>query len=165
MKPVFTLRSYDASDADALEAICRAAINRLGPRGYRPEQVSAWLSIAPGAADLHRFYCDGRYTLVAAGPDDRPIGFSDLAGNGHIRFLYVDPDHAGRGVGSALVSGLLGQAHKSGLARVYSNASELARPVFERAGFQCIARQEHEIAGSTIHNFRVRLELPAKDAT
>ncbi|KZY30104.1 hypothetical protein A3731_05450 [Roseovarius sp. HI0049] len=132
---------------------------RLGPRGYRPEQVSAWLSIAPDAAEFHRLYCDGRFTLVATEPDGAPIGFSDLARNGHIRFLYVDPDHAGRGLGSALVAALLAQAQRLGLTLVYSDASELARPVFERAGFRCITRQEHEIAGSVVHNFLVQRDI------
>ena len=161
MKVAVTLRPYADSDADALALIYRRGVECLGPRAYRPEQVAAWLSITPQPAEVHRIYTDGRHAIVAAGPDGSPVGFADLAASGHIRFLYVDPDHAGQGVGRALVASLLDRARKLSLPCVFSDASELARPVFERAGFTCIARQEHEIAGTRIHNYHMSVSVPS----
>ena len=160
MNASVTARPYQARDADALAAIYRKSVERLGPRAYRPHQIAAWLSIAPAASELHHLYSDGRYALVAVKPDGAPVGFGDLAGDGHIRFLYVDPDVAGQGIGRAIVADLLRHAQVRSLKTVFSDASELAQPVFLRAGFKCIARQEREIDGIRIHNFHMCLALP-----
>ncbi len=164
MKRTVTLRPYAEADADALALIYRKGVERLAPRAYRPEQVAAWLSITPQPADLHRIYTDGRHAIVATGPNGAPIGFADLAANGHIRFLYVDPDHAGRGVGRAMIASLLDHARTLTVASVFSDVSEVARPVFERAGFRCIARQEHDIAGTRIHNYHMSAIVARTDS-
>lgn len=163
MIPPVTLRPYETGDADALAAIYRNGVERLGPRAYRPEQVAAWLSIAPSAQDLDRIYRDGRFTRVALDQRGVPIGFGDLANTGHIHFLYVDPDFAGQGIGRALVAEFLREAQRQSLDTMFSDASELARPVFLRAGFKCIARQEHEIGGIKIHNFHVCFAVPERE--
>ncbi|RVT81743.1 GNAT family N-acetyltransferase [Rhodobacteraceae bacterium CCMM004] len=160
MPGMITLRPYTGSDADALVAIYRKSVRRLGPRAYRPDQVAAWLSVAPDRTEMHRLYTDGRHAIVAVDPNGAPVGFSDLAGNGHIRFLYVDPDHVGRGVGRAMVAALLDHARTLAVVSVFSDASDLARPLFERAGFTCIARQEHRIAGIRIHNHHMSASVP-----
>ncbi|WP_375174614.1 GNAT family N-acetyltransferase [Pseudooceanicola sp.] len=160
-----TLRLYESSDAEALSAICRKAVIHLGPHAYRPDQVAAWLSLAPDAATLHQIYSDGRHAMVAADVASGPIAFADLTDTGHIRFLYVDPDHAGRGIGAALVKELLEHARDAGICSVWSDASELARRVFERADFACVSRQEHEIAGTWIHNFLMRKCVLGADAS
>ena len=147
----------------ALAAIYRKGVERLGPRAYQAEQVAAWLSIAPSVQDLDRIYRDGRFTRVALDPSGAPIGFGDLANTGHIHFLYVDPDFAGQGIGRALVAEFLREARRRSLDTVFSDASELARPVFLRAGFKCIARQEHEIGGVKIHNYHVCFAVPERE--
>ncbi|XDA97061.1 GNAT family N-acetyltransferase [Sulfitobacter sp. LCG007] len=91
-------------------------------------------------------------------PGGRPI-----AGDGHIRFLYVDPDFTGQGIGRALVAELLCEARRRSLDTVFSDVSELARPVFLRAGFKCIARQEREIAGIRIHNHHMCFAVPERE--
>lgn len=165
MTAVATLRPYAEADANALAAIYRKGVERLGPRAYRPEQVAAWLSIAPTASDLNRLYSDGRCALIAVNPDGAPVGFGDLAGDGHIRFLYVDPDFAGRGIGRAIIAALLREASLQSIKTVFSDASELAHPLFLRAGFQCIARQERGINGIRIHNYHVCFAVPGGPRT
>ncbi|MEQ5872095.1 GNAT family N-acetyltransferase [Sagittula sp. NFXS13] len=160
MNPPISIRSYKKGDAGALADIYRKGVERLGPRAYRPEQVAAWLSIAPSARDLDRIYCDGRFTRVALDQNGAPIGFGDLAKTGHIHFLYVDPDFAGQGIGRALVAEFLRDARCQSLETVFSDASELARPVFLRAGFKCIARQEHAISRTRIHNYHMCFAVP-----
>lgn len=163
MTRTITLRPYETEDAGALAAIYRKGVERLGPRAYRPEQVAAWLSIAPSAQDLDRIYRDGRFTRVALDQNGAPIGFGDLASTGHIHFLYVDPDFSGQGIGRALVADFLREARCQSLATVFSDASELARPVFLRAGFKCIARQEHQLGGIRIHNYHVCFAVPEQE--
>lgn len=165
MTRTITLRPYETGDAGALAAIYRKGVERLGPRAYRPEQVAAWLSIAPSAQDLDRIYRDGRFTCVALDHSGAPIGFGDLANTGHIHFLYVDPDFAGQGIGRALVAEFLREARRQSLDTVFSDASELARPVFLRAGFKCIARQEHQIGGIKIHNYHMCFAVPGPERT
>lgn len=47
----------------------------------------------------------------------------------------------------------------SGARRLHAEASETARPVFERAGFSVTARRDFEVAGVPIHNWAVEKSL------
>ncbi len=45
------------------------------------------------------------------------------------------------------------------LERLFTDANETARPVFERAGFRHLARHDFEIEGVPIHNHEMELIL------
>ena len=47
------------------------------------------------------------------------------------------------------------RARGSGLNRLTTDASELARSFFMRNGWQLVARQEIERAGISLHNYRM----------
>lgn len=49
--------------------------------------------------------------------------------------VIVDPDHRGRGLGRALVDGVLEDLAPLGLKRIVLKASESGRPLYERAGW------------------------------
>ena len=78
----------------------------------------------------------GAVTYVP-GPDSGAAEFSDGDAAG-IRFLAVDPDAQGRGVGRALVEACLERAHAAGRARVVLHSTRWmadAMRLYERLGF------------------------------
>ncbi len=161
MSPAFTLRPYRPADAATLSGLYARSVRALGAQHYLPEQVEAWASLAPGAAALDARMADGRTRLVASDPADTPLGFLDLEANGHIDLLYVDPRVARSGVGRALLEAAIGHGHP----RLHAEASETARPLFERAGFVVTARRDFKVAGVPIHNWAVeRLAGPQAPA-
>jgi ribosomal protein S18 acetylase RimI-like enzyme len=102
---------------------------------------------------------DGRLRLVATDDNDSPVGFVDLKTNGHLHYLYVDPDAGRSGIGTALLSAAMEAARTRGLDRVYAEASAAAVGCFLRQGFVRRARRDLSIAGVVIHNFSVELAL------
>jgi putative acetyltransferase len=98
---------------------------------------------------------EGRIFLVAENDAGEPVGYTDLELDGHIDHLYCRPDVVGSGVGSALYLALEALARERGIPSLFVEASEAARRLFERHGFKIESRNDFEIAGVPIHNYRM----------
>ena len=146
-------------DADAMADVYRRSVRALGAQDYAPEQVEAWASRGPDAVRFRQKIMDGRKGWVAVDAKGHVCGFVDLESDGHVDFLYVDPDHAGQGVAGRLLTELEQGARSAGLRRLYVEASETARPVFERHGYSVAGRRDFEISGVAIHNYAMERTL------
>ena len=152
------LRPYTPADAPALAALYARSVRHFGPRAYNPEQVEAWAATACAEKTAARC-ADGRTVLVAEGPEGTLLGYGDMEADGHLDFLYTAPEGEGQGVGSALYAALEDVARAQGSARIVVEASELARPLFERRGFTLTRRNDFEVAGVPIHNYSMEKAL------
>lgn len=148
------VRLFRPQDAEALAALFHASVREGGLRHYSPEQVKAWSPAVPSAKAYHR-RADDRAVFVAVDDGDRPLGYADLGPDGHIDHLYCRPDRIGAGVGSALYAAVEAAATSAGVATLSVDASEGARPLFERRGFHIEARRDFTINGVAIHNYRM----------
>lgn len=157
-----TIRPFRSSDAEAIAALTLAAIRVTALRAYSPEQVAAW-----SARYSVQRLCDGAakgdVILVAADADDRPVAYAVLEAGSHIEMLYCHPDHTGQGLGARLLAEAEIAARAAGTVRLFTEASELARPVFTRAGFALLHRREFTIGPDTapvaIHNYAMAKQL------
>ena len=156
----WTIRPFRPKDAEYLSRIYQDAVRTLAARYYAPDQIAAWLSIAPAPERLKHLYGDGRSALVCTA-GGRPIAFSDHDAAGHIRFLYCDPAFADRHAASRLMNAVEMSARRQGLGHLTSEASEAALAVFRRHGFRITARRNFELGGVTIHNYAVEKRLTA----
>lgn len=156
---MITLRAMRESDADAMAGVYRRSVRTLGARHYTPEQVEAWASRGPDAARFRQKIGDGRQGWVAVNSEGRICGFVDLEADGHVDFLYVDPEQAGQGVAGRLLAQVEQAVRSAGLTRLYVEASETARPVFERLGYVTTGRRDFEIGGVAIHNYAMERTL------
>lgn len=152
-----TVRPYQPADAPALSALYAASVRGLGARDYSPDQIEAWASLTPSPEALEQRMADGRTRLIAIAGE--LAGFLDVEPDGHIDLLYVAPAAAGSGVARILLETAEALAPLSGAVRLYAEASETARPVFERLGFSVVARRDLEVAGVPIHNWSVEKPL------
>lgn len=146
-------------DAEGMAEVYRRSVRALGARDYTPEQVQAWASHGPDAARFRQKIADGRRGWVAVDAEGGVCGFVDLEANGHVDFLYVDPDQAGQGFAGRLLTEVEQGARSAGLGRLYVEASETARPVFERHGYTVARRRDFEISGVAIHNYAMERTL------
>ena len=148
------IRAFKPSDADALATLFHSSVHRAGIRDYAAEQVAAWSPSPPDPARYIR-QAKERIFLVAVNENGEPIGYGDLEPTGHIDHLYCRPDMIGMGVGSALYAALESAARQSGIAVLFVEASEAARRLFERRGFTVQSRDDFEVNGVMIHNYRM----------
>jgi putative acetyltransferase len=152
-----TLRPYRPDDAPALLALFRDTIRRVNSRHYSPAQIAAWASddIDP-VAWAERF--TGRFVPVAE-EAGRPVGFAELEADGHIDRVYVSADHQSRGIGRQLLTAVVAEARRRGLARLFAEASISARPFFEAHGFTVLAQQVVTCRGCELVNYRMERVL------
>ncbi|MFD6177078.1 MULTISPECIES: GNAT family N-acetyltransferase [unclassified Isoptericola] len=77
------------------------------------------------------------YAVLA--PDGATVAYARLVTDGAtfgwLADVIVDPDHRGRGLGTAVVAAAMEDVAALGLARVLLRASEDGRPVYDRLGF------------------------------
>ena len=156
---MITLRALREDDADAMAEVYRRSVRALGALDYTPEQVEAWASRGPDAARFRQKIADGRQGWVAVDSEGRVCGFVDLEADGHVDFLYVDPGQAGQRVAGRLLAEVEQAARSAGLTRLYVEASETARPVFERHGYTVVRRRDFEIGDVAIHNHAMERTL------
>jgi putative acetyltransferase len=150
------IRPYRAGDADAIVTITLAAIRLTALVAYSPAQVAAW-SARFSAARVLEWAEQGHLVLVAVDAGDRPIAYTMLEAGGHLDMLYCHPEHGGKGLARALLAAAEAVALSRGVTRLFTEASEVARPVFERAGYQVLHRRDfsipHEGGEIAIHNY------------
>jgi len=152
-----TIRDFIAADAPAIAQLYFESARRLGARHYSAAQVAAWAPAPVDPAAVLARADDGRHTLVAI-CDGAVAGYVDLEADGHIDHLYVHPDAAGRGVGASLIEAVVARARAAGIGRLHVEASETARPLFERLGFAILHRRDFEVRGVAIHNYAMARE-------
>lgn len=153
------IRPYRDGDAEALAAVFERAVRGIGPADYSPAQIEAWIGHEPRAERFRSAMADGRSCWVALDDEERVTAFVDLEADGHIDFLFADPDVAGRGVTSSLLDVLEQTARDRGLKRLYVEASEAARRFLLKRGYEVERRRDFEIRGVPIHNYAMELRL------
>lgn len=74
-------------------------------------------------------------------------------GNGEVRWLFVDPEHRGGGIGTELFETAVGRLRKQGAERITATTFEANREgsqFFEQFGFQHTDDRQVELAGETL---------------
>lgn len=157
MRPLM-VRPYQPGDLEELAQLFHRAVRDGAAGHYSDDQRAAW-SPAPPAGDAWRRRVAEADTVVAEHAGTI-LGFMtlDLA-RGYLDFAYVAPEAMGQGVSDALYAVLESRARGSGLDRLATDASELARSFFARNGWQMVVRQEIERAGITLQNYRMVKQL------
>ncbi len=105
----------------------------------------------------------GALTLIAV-IDGAAAGFASLKGGDVIDMLYVDPEFAGQGAGGALVDALTKLAGARGAKRLTAEASEVAKPLFERLGFTAEKRNLVRVGDEWLANTTMTKSLGAEPA-
>ena len=160
--PKPSLRPFLAADLPLLSEIRFAAIEELTVEDYDEAQRRAWASAADDEEAFAQSLEKG-LTLVAL-IGGGPVGFISLQNGGLIDQLYVHPAVARTGVASALVEAIEKLAAARGTATLATDASDTAKPLFEKRGFAAERRNTIEIDGEYLGNTRMTKALALKAA-
>jgi len=159
----YAIRPYHGDDAPALAQLCLAAIRQIGPHSYSRKQVEAWAARHPGARLYRERIADGAVIFVAADDQGQAAAYILIEPDGHVDRLYNHPQHTRRGLAARLLLQAEAHALSQKIPRLYTEASELARPCFERSGFTVTCRRNFEIAyegkNVPIHNYAMEKPL------
>jgi putative acetyltransferase len=144
------LRPYLPADAKRCAEIFRLSIEELAADDYDEQQREAWASRADDEKAFGAKLA-GELTLLAV-IDGAVTGFASLKGVDEIDMLFIDPEFARQGVGRALVDALTKLAEARGAKRLTTEASDVARPLFERLGFTAQQRNLVRIGDQWLAN-------------
>ncbi len=151
----YSIRPYCPADAASLSETRWQSVRGLGVNAYTRDQITAWLPERESVSKVRSHFEDGRRAWVICSEDapDIALGAVDLEADGHIDYLYLRPEVAGRGLAGRLLETAVAAARADHMARLFTEASELARPVFERHGFTATHRRDFDLRGVSIHNY------------
>jgi putative acetyltransferase len=144
------LRPYLPADAKRCAEIFRLSIEELAADDYNEQQREAWASRADDEKAFGAKLA-GELTLLAM-IDGAVAGFVSLKGVDEIDMLFIDPEFARQGVGRTLVDALTKLAEARGAKRLTTEASDVAKPLFERLGFTAQQRNLVRIGDQWLAN-------------
>ncbi len=157
--PTPGLRPYMPADAATLAALFRESVDELAEEDYDDAQREAWASQADDAAAFGARLA-GALTIVAL-VDGEIAGFASLKDNADFHMLYVRPELARRGVGTALADAIEKIAAGRGTKTMTVDASDAARDFFAARGYVAKTRNTIEIGGQWLGNTTMTKELAA----
>lgn len=134
-----TIRPATAANAADLDAIQAAAVREFGPRAYDEAVVRHWAG--------HDVDWDARSerTVVVAERDGSVVGFGELDPDaGEVVSVYVHPNAARSGVGSAILRELEQRARHRGVDTMGVLSSLNAVEFYERHGYERTDRVTYE---------------------
>lgn len=156
------LRPYTPDDLDALAAIYRDAVLRVGITAYSPEQAAVWASFSDDRTAFAGLLEKG--FAVVAELEGTPAAFCHLHPADHVSLLYTDPRHARRGLATSVYQAVEAHAREQGQRVLTTDASKISRPFFERQGF-LVRRTEQTIRrGVAFERYQMEKRLEPPDA-
>jgi ribosomal protein S18 acetylase RimI-like enzyme len=136
--PGIRLRLATADDARAIGAVFDASV-RVG-WSYLGELVCQPMFSPDDWDSLVTDHASPNVLLVATDDADRVVGYSAVHPNdGEMFLLFVDPAHAGRGIGRMLLSAAHDALRSAGCREAYHfthQQNERALAVYTRAGYR-----------------------------
>lgn len=150
------LRTYRSDDLDAVVALFTASIHGLAADHYDEAQRSAWAPQPPDTEGWRQRLSGLQVVVAEAG--GRLSGFCGWEDDGHIDLLFVAPDCAGRGVAKAVFDHAASALAEQGITELFTEASLVARPFFERQGFVVEEEQRVARSGVVLRRFAMRLK-------
>lgn len=153
------IRRANASDLDDLLTLFANTIRFINSRDYNPPQIEAWLS---SIHDRDRWLdkIKNQYFILFQ-EEGLVLGFASLDQGRYIDLFYVHKDWQGKGIGSQLLRYLETVAlnHSGPHPVLYSDVSKTALPFFQKKGFLMEKKNEINLRGIGLYNFRMKKEI------
>ncbi len=155
--PKPSLRPYLPADLPLLAEIRLSAIEDLTADDYDEAQRRAWADLADDEDGLGETLKKGLSLVALVG--GAPVGFIVLADGGLIDQLYVHPAVARTGVASALLDAIEKLARARKLESLAVDASDTAKPLFDKLGFTAERRNTVPVEDVWLGNTRMKKKL------
>ncbi len=148
---MYTLRPATDDDFDFLFALHRSAM-----REYI-DAIWGWHDGWQAEYFLKKFDPSTRQIIVIDGVDAGVLVVEERPDGVYVGLIELLPTYQGRGVGTAIISGLLTDAHRRGLTLSLHvlRTNHPARRLYERLGLRVVAEEAH----------RYRMIAPPKEDT
>ncbi len=128
------LRTAVFGDIPAIVEMYRATVHVVNAKDYTPAQIKVW---ADGAVNYPRWEkAINEQYFVLAEIQNRLAGFSSIAKDGYLDFMYVSKDYQRCGVALTLLKEIERKAGEQKNQEIYSHVSKTARGFFQKMGYE-----------------------------
>jgi putative acetyltransferase len=143
-------------DYSALADIMFDAV-RNGESRYTEAQRAAWVPAPRSGPDWEARL--RRQEILVAEQEGRALGFVSLADGGYVDFAYIRPEAQHSGLFRQLLSRIVERAAAKGEPRLWTHASLMAEPAFERLGFMIRRREQVTIGDQSFDRCEMEMRL------
>lgn len=151
------IRRYSDADSVACFRVFFTAVHEGTVQHYTPEERRAWLpNDTPTQAWRERLAAQWGWLAERGG---KVVGFMTLKPDGYLDLAFVLPDEMGKGTSVAIYDQLERYAQEVGLSELTTDASFLAKPFFQRRGWQVRKQQTVERDRCELTNFKMEKRL------
>ncbi len=150
------LRPVRREDLPTLIDLFARSVETLAVPHYDAAARRVWASLAQQESFSSSVLA--AETLVAH-IEGEIAGFAGLQPGDHVEWLYVAPESSRRGVARKLLDALRESARRAGHVRLTTEASAVARSVFERLGFRVIGEERVVREGTEFLRYRMQCDL------
>ncbi|MFB2705941.1 GNAT family N-acetyltransferase [Marinobacter shengliensis] len=154
-----TIRKYRIQDLSPVVRLFTDSVHELTAGAYDETQRFAWASRTPHL-DTWRQRLESLETLVAEEGQDL-AGFISYDNDGTIDLVFTAPNYARRGIASTLYHEAEQQLIAKGAKELKTEASVVAKPFFERHGFEVVDEQRVTVRGAQFLRYNMRKDLTA----
>ena len=128
------LRTAVIEDIPAIVEMYRATVHTVNAADYTPAQLNVW---ADGAVNYPRWEkAIKEQYFVLAEINGSLAGFSSIAKDGYLDFMYVSKDFQRCGAASALLKEIERKAIEQKNPEIYSHVSKTAKGFFLKMGYE-----------------------------
>lgn len=139
-----SFRWATVDDDDVLADIMFDAV-RNGDSRYTDRQRAAWVPVRRSGSDWSaRLHAQD---IIVAEQRGKAVGFVSLAPGGYIDFAYIRPEAQHTGLFHQLLTHIVGKAAEKSEPLLWTHASLMAEPAFQRLGFSVRKRESVRIGG------------------
>lgn len=147
------IRPATLNDVDAIRQLFYDTVTSINTADYNAAQIAAW---SAGRDNTERWETrvHEQYFYIAE-KEDVMAGFASIDNTGYLDVMFVGKHFQRQGVAKLLLNQIEQTARKLGVDTITSDVSITARPFFERHGFVVVQRQEVEVKGVVLINFKM----------
>jgi putative acetyltransferase len=135
----------------------RDTIQNVNSKDYPADEIDDWSSWWTDQ-DKWQERIEEQY-FIKAMIEDKIVGFSSLAPDGYLDFMFTHKDYQRQGVAAGLISKIEKKAKEQGNYLIYSDVSITAKGFFERHGFIVEKQQFKKSRNKELINFRMTKKI------
>jgi putative acetyltransferase len=152
-----SISEYKSNYLTDLIKLFYETVHCVNAEDYTKDQLDTW---APEKIDTEKWESRIKNNYVIVATDrNKVIEFGELSPEGCIDMLYVYKDYLRQKVGYKLLKCLIQKAKKLGLTEVFAEASIIAKPFFEKRGFELMEKQVKTFNGADFVNFKMKKRI------
>jgi len=141
------------NDVEAITQLFRDTIQNVNAKDYPPDEIDDW----SGWWTAHNKWKERIETqyFIKATFKNNVVGFSSLANDGYLDFMFTHKDYQRHGIAANLLSKIERKARLQGNKTIYSDVSLTAKGFFEKHGYIVEKQQLKRSKNKELVNFRM----------